>query len=86
MNNLIIKKLCLLYVLILSNFKGIVLCQFPEKPNVLLIYVDDLRPELSSYGVTYIQSPNIDALAEKGIKFTNAYCNVPVCGHLAQAC
>jgi arylsulfatase A-like enzyme len=80
MNNLIIKKLYLLFVLILSNFKGIVLCQPPEKPNVLLIYVDDLRPELASYGATYIQSPNIDALAEKGIKFTNAYCNVPVCG------
>ena len=80
MNNLIIKKLCLLFVLIFSNFKGIVLCQFPEKPNVLLIYVDDLRPELASYGAAHIQSPNIDALAEKGIKFTNAYCNVPVCG------
>ncbi len=50
------------------------------KPNVLLLYMDDLRPELASYGASQIQSPNIDALAEKGVKFTNAYCNVPVCG------
>ena len=74
------KKLYLLFVLILSSCKGIVLDQPPEKPNVLLFYVDDLRPELASYGAAHIQSPHIDALAEKGVKFTNAYCNVPVCG------
>ena len=74
------KKLCLLFVLILSSCKGIVLDQPPGKPNVLLFYVDDLRPELASYGAAHIQSPHIDALAEKGVKFTNAYCNVPVCG------
>ena len=33
------------------------------KPNVLLLCVDDLRPELACYGVAYIQSPNIDRLA-----------------------
>ena len=74
------KKLCLLFVLMLSSCKGIVLDQHPQKPNVLLFYVDDLRPELASYGAAHIQSPHIDALAEKGVKFTNAYCNVPVCG------
>jgi arylsulfatase A-like enzyme len=74
------KKLCLLFVLILSSCKGSVLDQPPGKPNVLLFYVDDLRPELASYGAAHIQSPHIDALAEKGVKFTNAYCNVPVCG------
>lgn len=51
-----------------------------QKPNVLLLYMDDLRPELASFGANQIQSPNIDALANKGVKFTNAYCNVPVCG------
>lgn len=50
------------------------------KPNVLLLYMDDLRPELATYGKTHIISPNIDKLASKGVKFTNAYCNVPVCG------
>ena len=51
-----------------------------KKPNILLLYMDDLRPEIASYGATQIQSPYIDALAAKGMKFTNAYCNVPVCG------
>ena len=34
-----------------------------EKNNVLLICVDDLRPELNCFGVDYIHSPNIDRLA-----------------------
>ena len=42
--------------------------------------VDDLRPELNSYGKNRIISPNIDALATSGISFNRAYCNVPVCG------
>ena len=50
------------------------------KPNVLLLYMDDLRPQLNSYGQTQIHSPNIDALASTGIQFNEAYCNVPVCG------
>ncbi len=51
-----------------------------EKPNVLFIAVDDLRPELGCYGIDQIQSPNIDRLASQGTVFANAYCNVPVCG------
>ena len=42
--------------------------------------MDDLRPELSVYGQSQISSPNIDALANSGITFNRAYCNVPVCG------
>jgi iduronate 2-sulfatase len=50
------------------------------KKNVLFIMVDDLRPELNIYGQNKISSPNIDALANSGITFNRAYCNVPVCG------
>ncbi len=53
---------------------------FQGPPNVLFIAVDDLRPELNVYGAGYIHSPNIDRLAEEGIIFERAYCNVPVCG------
>jgi arylsulfatase A-like enzyme len=52
----------------------------PDKPNVLLIVVDDLRPELGSYGKSYIKSPNIDRLTRSGIVFKSAYVNYPVCG------
>ncbi|WP_233244031.1 sulfatase [Tamlana fucoidanivorans] len=51
-----------------------------QKPNILLICVDDLRPELKSFGAKYISSPNIDALAEKGIRFQKHFVNSPSCG------
>lgn len=48
--------------------------------NVLLICVDDLRPELKSFGQDYIISPNIDSLAAKGRPFFRHYVNAPSCG------
>lgn len=50
------------------------------KPNVLLICVDDLRPELNCYGVDYIHSPEIDRLAAEGIRFDRHYVQAPTCG------
>lgn len=50
-----------------------------QKKNVLLIYVDDLRPELKCYGESKIISPNIDKLAARSLVFNKAYCQVPVC-------
>ncbi|TWT68210.1 sulfatase [Crateriforma conspicua] len=52
----------------------------PQRLNVLMIAVDDLRPELACYGATHIHSPNIDRLARSGIQFNHAYCQVAVCG------
>ncbi len=51
-----------------------------DKPNVLFISIDDLRPELNCYGKSYIKSPNIDKLAGKGLLFERAYCQQPICG------
>jgi len=51
-----------------------------EKPNVLFIAVDDLRPELGCYGVAYAPTPNIDRLAKSGLTFTNHFVQVPTCG------
>ena len=45
----------------------------------MFIAVDDLRPELGCYGVEAIKSPNIDRLAESGMVFERAYCQVAVC-------
>ena len=51
-----------------------------QKPNILFIAVDDLRPELGCYGSNHIKSPNIDKLASQGFLFTNHFVNVPTCG------
>ncbi|MBK1879814.1 sulfatase [Pelagicoccus mobilis] len=51
-----------------------------SKKNVLLICIDDLRPELKSFGVDYIHSPNIDRLADSGRAFHHHYVNAPTCG------
>ncbi len=50
-----------------------------SKPNVLFIAIDDLRPELGSYGSEIAITPNLDALAESGLRFENAYCQQAIC-------
>ena len=49
------------------------------KPNVLFIVVDDLRTQLGCYGMPWVISPNIDALAEQSMLFERAYCQQAVC-------
>jgi len=50
-----------------------------DRPNVLFIAVDDLRPEFGAYGADYIKSPNMDRIAKSGITFNRAYCQQAVC-------
>jgi arylsulfatase A-like enzyme len=51
-----------------------------ERPNVLLIAVDDLNDWVGCLGGhPQAKTPNIDALAERGVLFANAHCQAPVC-------
>ncbi|MFC2125965.1 sulfatase [Bacteroidota bacterium] len=51
-----------------------------EFPNIILIVVDDLGwADLECYGSEFYETPNVDKLASKGIRFTHAYAASPVC-------
>ncbi|MGJ8724113.1 MAG: sulfatase [Roseibacillus sp.] len=50
-----------------------------NRPNILFIAVDDLRPELGCYGSEIAITPNIDKLAQNGVLFERAYCQQPIC-------
>lgn len=50
-----------------------------EQKNVLVFFIDDLRPELGCYGVDSIKSPHIDELASEGTAFDRAYCQQAIC-------
>ena len=50
------------------------------RPNVIVIVVDDLRwDEFAAAGHPYVETPNIDRLANEGAMFTNAFHAVPLC-------
>ena len=52
-----------------------------DDTNILFIMCDQLRWDyLSCYGHPYIETPHIDRLAARGVRFTRAYCQAPLCG------
>jgi len=52
----------------------------PDKPNLLFLMPDQLRPDfLSCYGADFIDTPNMDRLAEQGVRYENAYSPSPLC-------
>ncbi|WOH38200.1 sulfatase [Thalassotalea fonticola] len=52
----------------------------PAKPNIVLIFADDLGyGDISSFGATDINTPNIDQIGQQGIKFTNFYSAANIC-------
>lgn len=51
----------------------------PKGPNILLLSIDDLRPELGCYGNEEIRTPNIDALASVSMTMLNTHCQSAVC-------
>ena len=59
---------------------GLAACsRAPERPNILWITSEDNGPALGAYGDKYADTPNLDALAAKGMIYRNAWSNAPVC-------
>jgi arylsulfatase A-like enzyme len=76
--------LCGFIVLIICGGPARVLSQTHNqsnrKPNIVFILVDDMGwKDLGTYGSTFYETPNIDKLASKGMKFTDAYASSTVC-------
>ena len=66
-----------IFILLLISFK---LFANSHKPNIILINADDLGyGDLSCYGATKVQTPNIDKLAKEGRRYTDAHSSSAVC-------
>lgn len=77
-----IQKSSLLLLCLMLFFSGQIkaLAQTDNKPNVVYINVDDLGyGDLSVYGATKVETPNIDKLASQGMRFTDAHTVSAVC-------
>ncbi len=61
----------------LKSLKNI---KLKQTPNIVLVFVDDMgHGDISCYGSTAIKTPNIDKMAEQGIKMNDFYASSPVC-------
>ena len=65
---------------ILVLFLSIVAAHAAERPNVIFVLCDDLRPDaLGCYGSKHVKTPNIDRLASEGVLFKNTFCTTSLC-------
>jgi len=69
------KFLLILALLLLTSWVS----NAADRPNILFICVDDLKPTIGVYGDKIAKTPNLDRLARMGMRFDKAYCNYAVC-------
>ena len=68
--------------LLYSTFLLLLSCSSPQKidkPNILFVSIDDLRPTLGAYGDAVVVSPNLDRFAKEGMTFRQTFCQAAVC-------
>src|SRR5262245_27260939 len=59
---------------------GLAQTRTPSRPNIVLIYADDVGyGDLSCYGATGVRTPNLDRLAAGGVRFTNLHTTSATC-------
>lgn len=69
------------FLFIILSIALFISCKKPiEQPNIVFFLVDDLGwTDVGCYGSSFYETPNIDALATEGVRFTNAYAACHVC-------
>lgn len=73
-----IKRFIYLFAFLLQTLG--LFSQTPPKPNIVLIYTDDLGyGDISANGATKVKTPNIDKVAQQGLRFTNAHASSSTC-------
>ncbi len=65
--------------LMLALFAAPALAGEPKRPNILWITCEDMGPHLGCYGDKYANTPNLDKLAKRSLRYKNAWSNAPVC-------
>ncbi|MBN2064232.1 MAG: sulfatase-like hydrolase/transferase [Sedimentisphaerales bacterium] len=72
-----------LFLFLAAAFQSVIYstqAEAAEQPNIVMVFIDDMGwGDFSCFGNTQASTPNIDALAEKGIRFENFYVNSPIC-------
>ena len=69
-----------LFILITAATIGLVLAENPPRPNVILIFIDDMGyGDVGFNGATLPETPRLDQMAAEGRKFTDFYVGCPVC-------
>jgi len=76
------------WIVVLLSFTGFSQAEVPEpRPNIILVIIDDLgwqdasvpmQPERTPFNDRY-KTPNLEKLAARGVRFSNAYASAPVC-------
>jgi arylsulfatase A-like enzyme len=75
MNNKLLLPICCL-----SGIAAGCAEKLPQKPNIVIIYADDIGyGDLECYGALSVKTPNVNRLAQEGIRFTNAYACASTC-------
>ncbi len=73
------KCYCLVLVTLLFAFSQITSLPAAERPNILWLSCEDISPHLGCYGDKLATTPNLDALATRGVRYTNATATAGVC-------
>ena len=74
------ESLCLAAALVALSINPTHAAEPASKPNIIVIMGDDVGyGDVSCNGATAITTPNIDALAERGLRFTSGYCSASTC-------